>query len=64
MMYVFFSEEELCTSPIFQKHLNMALACKDKDIWDLRNELWDLACDVRAYEEDHGVTIKGYDSDE
>lgn len=43
-MFSFYSEEELVTSEIFQKHLTMALKHKDKSIRDLQNELlktWD-----------------------
>ena len=38
-LYTFNSEEELVTSAIFQKHLGMALAHKDKTIRQLENEL-------------------------
>lgn len=38
-LYTFYSEEELCTSIVFQKHLGMALAHKDKVIRDLENEI-------------------------
>lgn len=62
-MYFFFNEQELCESPIFYKHLRMALASSDRQIDELRQELWDLYCDVRAYEEDHGVKITGYADD-
>ncbi len=37
--YKFYSEESLVTSEVFQKHLNMALAHKDKVIRDLQDEL-------------------------
>lgn len=38
-LYTFFSEEALVTSEVFQKHLGMSLAHKDKVIRDLENEL-------------------------
>lgn len=38
-LYTFHSEEELVTSNVFQKHLGMSLAHKDKKIMELMNEL-------------------------
>ena len=38
-LYTFYSEEELCTSAVFQKHLSMSLAHKDKNIRELQNEI-------------------------
>lgn len=38
-LYTFYSEEDLVTSAIFQKHLSMALAHKDKNIRELQNEI-------------------------
>lgn len=38
-LYTFYSEEALVTSDVFQKHLGMSLAHKDKVIRDLENEL-------------------------
>ncbi len=43
-LYTFYSEEALVTSAVFQKHLGMALAHKDRAIEKLRAELWELHC--------------------
>lgn len=39
-VYIFYSEEELITSSVFQTQLSMALAHKDEQIVELKNELY------------------------
>lgn len=47
--FVFYSEQELVTSDVFQKQLGLALAYKDRYLKELQEEMMQLVCEWEDY---------------